>query len=207
MGARVFQPAPLISGTLRMPVAQSSRTKGTPTPSELSDIIHGMAKALSTRLLLMLYLVRMRVGAGGGLRVKVRRVEVRVRMKRGQWVGAHDVKEEPAEDEREELGLLHHRQGQGNLARIPAREGALLNRLVLDAGSHGSLRRGSLRLRHPHEGRELRRLGKRRAEGHRRSATRQGIPGGGARQEQRECGGAEHGFLVPPKIEDLRCRV
>ena len=47
-------------------VAQSSATKGTPTPSELSDIIHGMAKALSTRLLLMLYLVRATVGTRAG---------------------------------------------------------------------------------------------------------------------------------------------
>ena len=84
MGARTFQPSDLISGVLRMPVAQSSMTKGTPTKSELSDIIHGMGKALSTRLLLMLYLVR--AGAGGGVRVKARRVEVRVGVKRGQYL-------------------------------------------------------------------------------------------------------------------------
>jgi hypothetical protein len=69
MGARVFQPSALISGVLRMPVAHSSRTKGTPTPSELSDIIQGMAKALSTRLLLMLYLVRVRMGVRMRVRV------------------------------------------------------------------------------------------------------------------------------------------
>jgi hypothetical protein len=66
MGASVFQPLASISGVLRMPVAQSSATKGTPTPSELSDIIHGMAKALSTRLLLILYLVRAIVGTRAG---------------------------------------------------------------------------------------------------------------------------------------------
>lgn len=46
-----------------------------------------------------------------------------------------------------------------------------------------------------HEGRELRRLGKRRADGERRRATRQGIRGGGAGQEQREGRRAQHGRL------------
>ena len=76
MGARVFQPSRLISGALRIPVAQSSMTHGTPTKSELSDIIHGMGKAFCTRLLLMLYLRRVRVWVG--VQVEVRRVEMRV---------------------------------------------------------------------------------------------------------------------------------
>ena len=79
----------------------------------------------------------------------------------------HDVQEEPAEDEREELGLLHHGHGESDLARIPAREGALLNRLVLNAGGLPNRCRCSRSLLHAHEGRELRRLGERRAEGHR----------------------------------------